>query len=223
MSPVPRKETEIHFTADENIIPLMKDVTKFINAIAKPQLPGMYNPWSYCNATPDIKADFATFLTQFGDVQNSKIVTQIVINFTAGQYATGDVTGHNHDTNSHAAGIPVGYTDASTAVPASAGFGVPDFGLTLGTDASPTSATLTLTMDHRDTPGQDGEHWVGKNITPTVELTMEIEGIPTSQTAAAIESDLTGWTVDSFGPSDGNQAFDTYALSAHRYFDLVTA
>ena len=37
----------------------MSDVTKFINAIAKPQLPGMYNLWSQtCDTEVDTKKGY---------------------------------------------------------------------------------------------------------------------------------------------------------------------
>ena len=76
-------------------------------------------------------------------------------------------------------------------------------------------------MNHIDAEDSDGEHWVGTNTTFRAELTLEIRGIPTSQTVAAIETDLTGWTVDTNGASDGNQEFDTFNITAHRWFDKV--
>lgn len=176
--------------------------------------------YDYCNATPDIKTDLGAVLTAFGTVLDSKQPTGLVINFNEGAYASVDITGHNHDNNAHAS-TTQGVADVSGAVPASAGFGVPDFGLTLGTDATPISASITIGLNHVDANDANGEHWVGKNITYRADLTMELLGLPTSQTVAAIESDLTGWTVDTNGPSDSNSEFDKFAITAHRFFDLT--
>jgi hypothetical protein len=180
------------------------------------------NTYDYCNATPDIKGDFGSLLTEFGNVQNSKVITELVINFNSGQYAGGTVQAHNHTDNAHAAGLSIGYADVSATIPASAGFGCPSFGLTLGTDATPVSATLTFRMNHIDREDADGAHWVGKNIAPEATLQLTTLGIPTSQTASAIETDLSGWTVDEFGPTDSNSDFDGYVITAHRTFDLAT-
>lgn len=181
------------------------------------------NSYAYCNATPDIATDLSAALTEFGNVVSSKIVTELSITFEAGKYATVEIAGHNHTANAHAAGISIGYADVSAAVPAAAGFGVPTFGVTVGSNATPIRASIRFSMNHIDKADTAGGHWVGKNTTPTAELSMEFEGMPTSQTRAALETDLTGWTVDGCGPSDSNQDFDKFAVTAHRYFDLATA
>lgn len=178
------------------------------------------NSLAYCNATPDIKTDLGTHLTTFAGVFDSKLLDSLTINFEAGAYATVDAAGHNHDNNAHADGSSLGRADVSAAVPASAGFGVPDFGLTLGTNATPISASLVFAGNHIDQNDADGEHWVGKTTNIRADLTLDIEGLPTSQTVAAIESDLTGWTVNTNGGIDSNQEFDTFSIAAHRYFDI---
>jgi len=106
-------------------------------------------------------------------------------------------------------------------VPASAGFGVPTFGLVVGDNATPISASLAYSMNHIDEPDANGEHWVGKNTTFRVELNIETLGLPTSQTVAAIETALSGWTVDTNGPADGNQELDRFIITAHRHYDAV--
>jgi len=181
------------------------------------------NSFAYCNGTPDIKTDLATLLTKFGDVHDSKKVDTLTINFEKGQYATVDIAGHNHTANAHVAGLPDGYCDASAALAAGLGFGVPDYSITMGDNASPISATLTLSGNHIDREGEDGNHWQGKTTTYRAELTMTIEGVPTDITAAAIETDAVGWTVDSINATDGNQDFDGYVFTMHRHFDLAVA
>lgn len=180
------------------------------------------NPYAYCNATPAIVADLATLLTKFGDVHDSKKVDSMTINFEKGQYATLDIAGHNHTANAHVAGLPDGYCDASAVIPAGSGFGVPDWGITMGDNATPISATVSLSGNHIDREGTDGNHWQGKTTTYRAELTLSIEGVPTDITVAAIEADAAGWTVDGINATDGNQDFDGYIFTLHRHFDLAT-
>lgn len=191
---------------------------------------------SYCGS--DFVADLGTFLTEFGNVQDSKVVTGLTVTMSASGYVTVEVSGHNHDTNAHVAGLPLGHADFSDMLPheigepfaAWDGFGVPSFGVTVGNDASPSSATLTLSMNHIDVQDEAGKHLVGKNITPRAELSMSFEGVPTSETIAALETnfdamtgDLCGALVDSIDKNDGNSEFDTFAFTAHANVDLATA
>jgi len=191
---------------------------------------------NYCGT--GFVTSMGTFLTKFGDVQNSKIVTGLTINMTAAGYVTVQATGHNHGTNAHAAGVTVGYSDVSNFLPHEAtepfvawnGFGVPTFGVTVGSAASPSSATVTFTMDHKDANDQNGDHLVGKNTTPKCELKMDFEGIPTSNTATLLEADFGVMTNDMFVPivdstdsSDSNSKFDTFSFTAHANPLLATA
>jgi hypothetical protein len=180
------------------------------------------NPFAYCNAVPDIKTDLATMLTKFGDVHDSKKVDTLSINFEKGQYATLDVAGHNHTVNPHVAGYDDGYCDASGTIPDDSGFGVPSFDVTMGDNASPISAAVSLSGNHIDREGADGNHWQGKTTTFRAELTLTTEGVPTDITVAAVELG-SNWTVDSINATDGNQDFDGYVYTLHRHFDAVTA
>jgi hypothetical protein len=191
---------------------------------------------NYCGS--DFVGDLATFLTQFGNVKNSKIITGLTVNASEGNYVTIDVTGHQHAENAHAAGLAVGYADVSDFFPhetgeafeAWDGFGCPDFGVTVGANSSPSSWSVSFTMNHVDTNDENGDHLVGKNITPRCELKMDFEGIPTSNTAALLEADFGVNTndmlvplVDSVDSSDSNSAFDTFSFTAHANTDLATA
>lgn len=185
----------------------------------------------YCGS--DFVADFGTFLTTFGEVQNSKAVTGITINMTAGEYCTVDIEGHNHANNAHTS---LSYADVSDFLPhevaeafnAWDGFGVPDFGIVVGAAASPISATVTFNMNHVDQVDESGDHLVGTNITPRCELSMDFSGIPTSQTISALETDMAANTnsmltplVDSFDSNDSNSDFDSFAFAAHAHSNIV--
>lgn len=191
---------------------------------------------NYCGT--NFVSDLGTFLTKFGDVQNSKIVTGLSVTLSAAGYVTVQVTGHNHAENAHTAGLTVGYADVSNFFPHEAtepfvawnGFGVPTFGVTVGDNASPSGASVTFSMNHIDTNDQNGDHLVGKNITPKCELKMDFEGIPTSNTAALLETDFGAMTsdmlvplVDSTDSSDANSKFDTFSFTAHANPLLATA
>jgi len=190
---------------------------------------------SYCGS--DFIADIGTFLTEFGNFQTIGVVTGLTINMSAGNYVTIDITGHQHDANPHEAGLALGYADVSDFLPhevaeafnAWNGFGVPDFGITLGADASPSSATATFSMNHVDQADETGSHLVGKNITPRCELSFDTIGIPTSNTATLLETDFDANTnnmlvplVDSLDTNDSNSDFDTFAFTAHANTDLAT-
>ena len=198
---------------------------------------------TYCGT--DFITDIGTFLTEFGNVQNSLgVITQLTINMTAGDYATIEITGHNHEINPHVAGLDIGYADVSDFLPHWEGvsppttgesfyqwdgFGVPDFGVDTGANSSPSSATVTFSMNHVDTEDEGGDHLVGKNITPRCELTLDFEGIPTSNTASEIELDMRGNSedmlmvyVDSTDTNDSNSEFDTFSCAAHANTDLAT-
>lgn len=183
--------------------------------------------FTYCGS--DFMTDIGTFLTEFGNVQNSQVITSLAINMTAADYATVDITGHNHTTNAHAAGLAIGHADVSGALPDGVGeafenwdgFGVPDFEVGVGSNSTPASATITFTMNHVDEYDEAGDHFVGKNITPRSELTMDFTGIPTSNTPASLEVVLSAptgapdWYVTSTDSNESNEEFDTFAFSAY--------
>jgi len=192
---------------------------------------------SYCGS--DFMTDIGTFLTKFGDVQNSKVVTGLTINMTAGGYVTIDITGHNHAENAHAAGLTLGYADVSDFLPHEAteafiswdGFGIPaDYDITVGANSSSSSASVTFAMNHVDQTDENGDHLVGKNITPRCELSMDFVGIPTSSTDTLLNADFAAATndmldavTDSVDSSDSNSDFDTFSFAAHAHTDLATS
>lgn len=195
---------------------------------------------TYCGT--DFVSDMDSFLTAFGDVHNDILLTQITINMTAGDYVSIDIAGHQHEINPHVSSFQVGYADVSDFLPheigesfvAWYGFGVPDFGINVGVDSSPSSATVTFTMNHLDSNDEAGDHFVGKNITPRCELTMDFEGIPTDGDTAkpgtSLEISMRANTnamltpyVDSTDNNDSNSEFDTFSFAAHANTDLITA
>ena len=194
---------------------------------------------SYCGE--DFVGDIGTFLTEFGNLQTgtvSAVVTGLSISLTAAGKVTVDATGHQHDASPHEAGLPLGYADMSDIFPHEAteafvawdGYGVPNFGVTLGADSSPSGASVSLSMSHIDQMNESGAHLVGKNITPRAEVSMDFVGIPTSNTAALLEADFDGNVnkmlaplVDSEDANTSNSEFDTFSFTSHANTDLATA
>jgi hypothetical protein len=209
----------------------------------------------YCGS--DFMADLVdtrtapvSFLENFGCTYGTPgiVLTGLTINMSAQGFATVDFTGHNHLVNEHDAGatptgatradaLSLGVADVSDFMPHEVaeafngwdGFGVPDFGITVGADSSPASASVTFTMNHVDVMDEQGDHLSGKNITPRCELSMDFVGIPTSNTATLLEADFDGNTNDMFIPlvdstdeNTSNSDFDTFAFAAHANTDLST-
>ena len=198
---------------------------------------------TYCGS--DFMTDIGTFLTQFGDFQTIGVVTSLTINMSAGNYVTIDITGHQHGANAHAAGLTLGYADVSNFLPHEAtesfvswdGFGIPEdttagdtvFKITGGGNASPSSASVTFSMDHKDQTDEAGAHLVGKNITPRCEGSVDFIGVPTSVTTTALEADFASNVnnmdtplCDSTDTNDSNSDFDTFACAFHANVDLAT-
>ena len=179
--------------------------------------------YKYCNPTPAIGTDLGTALSTFGEYlagPPTLVITSMTITFNAGDYAEVEIEGCNYyedDGVTEVISADIGNSDVSAAVPAGAGFGVPELaGVTLGTDASPTSLTLTFNLDHKATEGADGFMFTTKNITPEVTASAEYVGVPTT-----IEP-VTNWTTDSYENTDANDDFDAASWNGHRYFDLAT-
>lgn len=197
----------------------------------------------------DTSATPVPFLENFGCTFNSKLVNSITLNFTKADYVTVDIGSHNHDENAHDGGatptgatradaLELGIADMSDFLPHEGGesfdgwdgFGIPDFGITLGDNCSPESATVTFAFGaHNDQTDEQGDHLVGKNLTPRCELTMDFTGTPTSNTIELINVDLAantnsmlGAVCDSVADSDGNTEFDTFSCVIHAYTDLAT-
>ena len=208
----------------------------------------------YCGA--DFMGDFVDtseapvpFLENFGCTFGGKLVNGITINMTAADYCTVDLTSHNHDTNPHDGGatptgetradaLALGIVDVSDFLPHEvaeafkdwSGFGVPDFGIVLGANATPKSATVTVELNHVDQVDEQGAHFIGKNITAKCSLTMDMSGIPTSNTSALLNvdyaantNDMLGCLNDTVAENDTNSDFDAFALTAHAHADLATS
>ena len=144
-------------------------------------------------------------------------LTDLAITYATGEVPQIALTGHNHTANPHTTDLNT--KDITGAIP-STGFGVPDFGVTTGTDATPSSASQSFNIEHIDIPDVDGSHLHGANTDKvTMALGVNFVGTPTSETETALETDLAGLTgfdtgVTSIDNNNANQAFKSFAFAA---------
>jgi len=156
----------------------------------------------------------------------SIVPTDLSCSWVAADNPSLTISGHNHPSEAHASmGITV---DISDVIPDS-GFGVPSFGITLGVNSSPASATLTANIEHFDVNDSDGTHLHGENTEKVLcKLSMTFAGIPTTTDEATLESELKAYflaegttiahlNVTSTDKNDGNGEFDSFALVADFY------
>jgi len=191
----------------------------------------------YCGS--DFVTDLGTILTKFGDVHGAGILTGLTITPALADYVSISLAGHQHAVNPHVAGLTNGYVDVSDFLPHELteafkswdGFGIPDFGIAIGDDAAIASCSIAFSFGaHPDPMDQNGDHLIGKNLTPKCDLNMSFVGIPTSNTRALIEADLAANTnhmftplVDSTDASDSNVDYDAFSFVAHANPALATA
>jgi len=169
-------------------------------------------------STGSIVATLGTLLSTFGAVASSKLVTGIEITLSNKAYPSFSITGHNHAVNAHTSGERT--FDASAAIPAQIGTGItmPMLATTKQISiatSTVTGATFSVTLEHMDTEGADGDHFDGENRTCRVEAS--ISGIGN-------EGDVTwgaDWIVDDNSDTDSNQESDTFTTSAHMYIDAI--
>lgn len=167
--------------------------------------------YKYCNAVPDIDTDMTTWVTTFGDVFDSKVMTELRVHFEAGEPATGTIDGHQHDANPHV-DAALDTFDCSGIIPASSGVGVPTL-ITVAGTVSPVSADLTINANHVDKPGADGSHFHGQNVGPCkVSLSVQYEGQVSGTTAG-------NWLNIIVTKSDDNQDTPTSTVTCEQYVD----
>lgn len=182
------------------------DVAGGCNTSAENKRNEYSNDFGYCGT--DIVSDLGTMLTAFGEVVDSKAVTELTITFSQERQPELSFVMHNHDDNAHAA---LDNFDLSDAIPASTGgVGCPDIWSNADTDSSPTSVTVRMAVEHVDAQDKDNKHWVGASKNARVDVTAEYIGTPSLTT--------TNWSVESEVDSDSNSEFDKTTVNAFRYY-----
>lgn len=173
--------------------------------------------YKYCGST--LTTGLGANATAFGRVAGTgaaaKIQTGMSISHDVGGQAEVTITGHNHQTNNHSATTnPPNTFDVSAIIPAASGLGVPAYIVTAGETAgvaSRNAATVDFALNHIDKEGNDG-HFVGESITARADLSVDYEGIASTETAGA-------WLQILQATNDANEDTDTSSITAHQYID----
>lgn len=164
--------------------------------------------YDYCGSS--LFADINTaLLTTFGSVKNSKLVTDVTVNYSTGEYVSVTVAGHNHDENAHSVGLDTFDADGIMVSPdCNVNPGVYD-ALQLSNAATcVTSATLSYSIEHQDVECGSGDHGAGINLRGRCEATVEYVGDVDPSTVDS------SWTVVTNETSDQNAGFCTESISA---------
>ncbi len=110
-----------------------------------------------------------TIPANIGEDINGILTTQISVSTDSEDFATMTLTGHVHTDGDHGACKSVAH-----GMTLDRGFGASDFGVTGG--ESVRSSELTITCEHSDVPGAEGDTAGGENYNPRVEISVRVLG-----------------------------------------------
>ena len=137
--------------------------------------------FTYCG--DDFASDIGDYLAEFGLAVNGdegdQLITAITLTMNSADYATVEITGHNHTSNAHEIDAFNRVADFSGLLPASwNGFGIVDIlGASTPATATPSSLSYSFTFEtHADTDKPDGTHFSGQSSTPKCDISAEYSG-----------------------------------------------
>lgn len=110
-----------------------------------------------------------TIPASIGAEINGITTTQITVSTDSEDFATMTLTGHAHTDGDHGTCKSVAH-----GMTLDRGFGASDFGVTGG--ESVRSSELTITCEHSDVPGAEGNTAGGENYNPRVEISVRVLG-----------------------------------------------
>jgi hypothetical protein len=110
-----------------------------------------------------------TIPASIGAEINGITTTQITVSTDSEDFATMTLTGHAHTDGDHGTCKSVAH-----GMTLNRGFGASDFGVTGG--ESVRSSELTITCEHSDVPGAEGDTAGGENYNPRVEISVRVLG-----------------------------------------------
>jgi hypothetical protein len=202
---------------------------------------GAVTGWGYKGTTSDVNHGTAEALDGIGNVAESQLIDEKIsvtstlecyddtntipdeigevigttnvlenISITTDAKASSKMTlaGHNHTANAHATLKSVAHGITVTSA-----IGVTDFlGGTAGAAAALKSSSCTISCQHVDETGADGDgHFCGENNKPMVTATVVWLGVPTTPCGS-------GWEgVESLSTVDESTGFTTTTVTARKY------
>jgi hypothetical protein len=110
-----------------------------------------------------------TIPASIGAEINGITTTQITVSTDSEDFATMTLTGHAHTDGDHGTCKSVAH-----GMTLNRGFGASNFGVTGG--ESVRSSELTITCEHSDVPGAEGDTAGGENYNPRVEISVRVLG-----------------------------------------------
>jgi hypothetical protein len=171
-------------------------------------------------------AGLGAALPNVGSVANSYLITELGIATNYKDWPTITVTGHQHMSNTHVAGLPEYAVPADIIAVCTGQFGGYDFLGAIGTvttaeDICVTDSTYTLGMNHIDAECTGGEHWVGTSVQGKESANVNFIGritLPAALTEAWIGND---WFSISASNDDSNADFNKSNITAERIVTRV--
>lgn len=150
-----------------------------------------------------------------GCICGSVLLTRIEIKTSGTNFPTLNLTGHQHATNPHANDR----RQAAHGIVLSVAFGAQDFlGSTYdGDDVELVESTAVISIQHKDEPGQFGEHAVGQNYKGMIEVTQEYLGDGEDKPLVA-----SGWDKVTIDVKDDPQGNQHTTIHAQKAFSLST-
>ena len=150
-------------------------------------------------------------LPNIGSVENGYMIDSISISTSPDNYPEITIAGHNHAENAHADdrveyAIPADIQSILTGA-----WGVYDFFNKSSATVCATSSSYTIQMTHVDVECQDGNHFVGNNVSGNEEASVTYVGNAATPTTLA-----NGWVVDSTENGKQNQEMDSSTITASR-------
>ena len=166
-----------------------------------------YDPRTTASATYVATADTAT-VPKAGQILNGYHIDSVTVNFSNTAFVTMTLQGHKHGSASHPAGRT--YTGSLSTIGTKFGCPAAPLGFTIPTGAGVRSYTYTLTTNHVDELGSQGNYLASDNYDGTEQA--EIELCDTGDITAA-----SGWDLVSDGHTRGNTQAETSTATAERH------
>ena len=148
-----------------------------------------------------------------GAICGSVLLTRIEIKTSGTDFPTLSLTGHQHGSNAHANDR----RQAAHGIVLAVAFGAQDFlGSTYdGDDVELVESTAVISVQHKDEPGQNGEHATGQNYKGMIEVTQEYLGDGEDKALVG-----TGWDKVSVDVKDDPQGNQHTTIHAQKAFSL---
>lgn len=161
-----------------------------------------------------LKTAASAKIPKFGEILNGYHTDSVQIAFTNTGFVMMTLTGHKHGSANHPACRT--YTGSLSSIAANFGCPATITGVTIPSGAGVRSATYTLTGNHIDELGSNGEYLAADNHDGYE--TMEVELADDGAITAA-----SGWDITTNGNATGNTSITTASATAEKHLTADAA